>query len=69
VRLDIKNPSHLAAYQQRFPDDPTCTRLASWDILERERPNLFASMYSLWLCRADEAAALDLGWIERTGRM
>jgi SAM-dependent methyltransferase len=69
VRLDIKNPAHLAAYQQRFPDDPTCTRLASWEVLEDERPNLFASMYSLWLCRADEAAGLDLGWIESTGRM
>jgi SAM-dependent methyltransferase len=69
VRLDIKSPAHLAAYQQRFPDDPACTRLASWEVLEHERPNLFASMYSLWLCRADEAAMLDLGWIESTGRM
>jgi SAM-dependent methyltransferase len=69
VRLDIKNPAHLAAYQQRFPDDPACTRLASWEALEHERPSLFASMYSLWLCRADEADGLDLGWIESTGRM
>jgi SAM-dependent methyltransferase/tetratricopeptide (TPR) repeat protein len=67
--VEVRNPAHLAAYRARFPDDPEAATLAHWDALERDQPTLFAGMYSLWLCRADERAGVDVSWIASTGRM
>jgi hypothetical protein len=33
----------------RFPHDTAMTDLASWDLFEREQPNIFTGMYQFWV--------------------
>jgi len=39
----------LAAYRQRFPDDPGAVDLDHWQVFERENPDIFSGMYQFWL--------------------
>jgi SAM-dependent methyltransferase len=39
----------LAAYRQRFPDDPGATDLGHWQAFERDNPDIFSGMYQFWL--------------------
>jgi tetratricopeptide (TPR) repeat protein/2-polyprenyl-3-methyl-5-hydroxy-6-metoxy-1,4-benzoquinol methylase len=39
----------LAAYRQRFPDDPGATDLGHWQAMEEENPDIFSGMYQFWL--------------------
>lgn len=41
----------LAAYRQRFPDDPAALDLARWDRFEADNPRTFAGMIGLWCMR------------------
>jgi len=47
-------PGALHTYRQRFPDDPSCSRLDLWHQLEEERPRLFAGMYVFWCKRVSD---------------
>lgn len=39
----------LAAYRQRFADDPAATDLEHWQEFERDNPDTFAGMYQFWV--------------------
>lgn len=39
----------LAAYRQRFAQDPTASDLRCWDTFEAEHPGLFGGMYVFWI--------------------
>ncbi len=39
----------LAAYRQRFGDDPAATDLEHWQEFERDNPDTFAGMYQFWV--------------------
>jgi SAM-dependent methyltransferase len=41
----------LAAYRQRFPDDPAALDLARWDRFEADNPRIFAGMIGLWCAK------------------
>jgi SAM-dependent methyltransferase/tetratricopeptide (TPR) repeat protein len=69
VQVETRNAAHRATYRERFPDDPSATNLLNWHLLEQEHPSMFAGMYTLWLCRANEVYAVDLDWLEHTQRM
>jgi ubiquinone/menaquinone biosynthesis C-methylase UbiE len=69
LRVDVRNPKDALAYRDRFPDDPDATDLRNWHALERERPTMFAGMYSLWVCRAAERREIDVAWVFETRRM
>lgn len=45
--LDIEQAASL--YLERFPDDPEMKKLANWNEIERDHPDLFAGMYEFWL--------------------
>jgi SAM-dependent methyltransferase len=66
-RVDIKSPVHLAAYRERFPDDPGATNLAHWHQMELLNPAIFAGMYSLWLYRTADESIADPSWLEGGG--
>lgn len=38
----------LAAYRERFPDDPRGLNLEHWDAFEAERPDTFEAMFQFW---------------------
>lgn len=42
----------LAAYRQRFADDPVATDLEHWQEFERDNPDTFAGMYQFWVQKA-----------------
>ena len=42
----------LAAYRQRFADDPAATDLEHWQEFERDNPDTFAGMYQFWVQRS-----------------
>ncbi len=42
----------LAAYRQRFADDPAATDLEHWQEFERDNPDTFAGMYQFWVQKA-----------------
>jgi len=39
----------VAAYRQRYPEDPTATDLDRWDAFEAEHPAMFGRMYQFWV--------------------
>ncbi len=43
------DPSVLAAYRARFPDDPEAADLDRWDRFESDNPDTFAGMYQFWV--------------------
>lgn len=43
------NPVVVAAYRQRFPEDPAATDLGRWQAYERENPDTFFGMYQFWV--------------------
>lgn len=49
--FEFADPGVLAAYRQRFPEDPAATSLANWDRLEDAHPEVFAGMYQFWAAR------------------
>jgi len=42
----------LAAYRQRFPDDPAAADLDHWQVFEKDNPDTFSGMYQFWLQKA-----------------
>ncbi len=46
--FEFPDPTFLARYRRRFPDDPTATSLANWDRFEAEHPGTFVAMYQFW---------------------
>lgn len=47
--FDLGNKQAVSTYLERFPDDPEMRKLANWNEIERDHPNLFAGMYQFWL--------------------
>ncbi len=47
------HPSALAAYRQRFADDPAATDLGNWQVHEVDNPGTFLGMYQFWVQRGD----------------
>lgn len=43
----------LHAFRRRFPNDPTMTNLAYWQIFEEDNPDTFLGMYQFWIQKAD----------------
>lgn len=44
-------PAVLAAYLDRFPDDPAATNLENWHAFEKNNPDTFIEMYQFWVQR------------------
>ncbi len=42
-------PGVVRRYGMRFPEDRSRADLDSWDIFERENPNIFTGMYQFWV--------------------
>jgi Flp pilus assembly protein TadD/SAM-dependent methyltransferase len=42
----------LAAYRQRFPDNPSADDLGQWQAFEADNPETFSGMYQFWLRRS-----------------
>jgi tetratricopeptide (TPR) repeat protein/SAM-dependent methyltransferase len=51
------DPDVMAAYQQRFPDDPAAVHLDHWRTFEAGNPRAFSGMYQLWVQKAGPGAA------------
>lgn len=51
VGVETASQALRDAYLKRFPEDPTATDPANWDVLERENPDSFLAMYQFW-CQA-----------------
>jgi hypothetical protein len=64
LRVEVKSPVHLGAYQNRFPEDTAATNLANWHELEQDHPSMFAGMYSLWLCRTTDEGRASPSWLD-----
>jgi hypothetical protein len=43
------DPATLAAYRDRFPDDPAAINLIHWHRFELDHPDTFAGMYQFWV--------------------
>lgn len=73
--LDLKvlkvdsQPMNLRAFRERFGEQADTTDLSKWHTLEKARPAMFSSLFSLWLCRMRESESIDVSWIQETGRM
>jgi SAM-dependent methyltransferase len=46
-------PTMLARYAARFPDDPEMTNLDNWHAFEQDMPYTFASMYRFWIQKTE----------------
>jgi SAM-dependent methyltransferase len=49
--FELNHPAVASAYRALFPEDPSMTSLARWDLLERAYPDTFGGMYQFW-CQA-----------------
>ena len=50
VFLGFETEPHVVhAYKARFPNDPTATDLAQWQVFENENPDVFFNMYQFWV--------------------
>jgi Flp pilus assembly protein TadD/SAM-dependent methyltransferase len=49
--FEFADPGVLAAYRQRFPEDPAAASLANWGRFEDEHPEVFTGMYQFWAAR------------------
>ncbi len=47
--FDISDPTLLARYRRRFPQDPMARDLDCWQRFETEHPMTFAAMYQFWV--------------------
>jgi SAM-dependent methyltransferase/tetratricopeptide (TPR) repeat protein len=50
IGFELTNPA-IAAYRQRYPDDPAMKDLGRWHAFETERPETFSGMYHFWAQR------------------
>ncbi len=51
--FQFRDPSILKEYTALYPDDPYARNLEYWDDFERQHPDLFYTMYHLWLRKPD----------------
>jgi SAM-dependent methyltransferase len=48
IGFELHHPYVGEAYAQRFPEDGSRTNLTTWDVFEREHPEIFSGMYQFW---------------------
>lgn len=48
TRFDIVKPDIAAAYDTRFPGDPTRKNIDNWHKFEQDHPDTFITMYQFW---------------------
>ncbi len=51
-------PDVLADFLRKHPGPENYRNFELWDAFERKRPEAFASMYQMWLCRAEHHAEI-----------
>lgn len=51
IGFETADATVVDAYRHRFPDDPSLSDLARWEILEQETPRIFAGLYQFWCSR------------------
>jgi ubiquinone/menaquinone biosynthesis C-methylase UbiE/Tfp pilus assembly protein PilF len=51
-------PDVLADFLRKHPGPENYRNFSLWDAFERKRPEAFASMYQMWLCRQDAHAEI-----------
>jgi tetratricopeptide (TPR) repeat protein/2-polyprenyl-3-methyl-5-hydroxy-6-metoxy-1,4-benzoquinol methylase len=47
--FEFSNPHAKKLYLARFPENPACDSLENWELIEAEKPEIFAGMYQFWL--------------------
>ncbi|MGZ5818157.1 MAG: class I SAM-dependent methyltransferase, partial [Burkholderiaceae bacterium] len=47
--FELSNPEVKEFYLARFPENSACDSLENWELLEQERPEIFAGMYQFWM--------------------
>jgi Tfp pilus assembly protein PilF/SAM-dependent methyltransferase len=47
--FEFSNSYARNLYLARFPDNAACDSLENWEIIETEKPGIFAGMYQFWL--------------------
>jgi tetratricopeptide (TPR) repeat protein/SAM-dependent methyltransferase len=47
--FELSNPVVKDMYHERFPENIACDSLDNWELLEIEKPQIFAGMYQFWV--------------------
>ncbi|MCB1591061.1 MAG: hypothetical protein KDI90_01290, partial [Alphaproteobacteria bacterium] len=47
-------PDVLGDFLRKYPGQENYRNFQLWDEFEKKRPEAFASMYQMWLCRAED---------------